>query len=610
LAREVQERDRAIVIGAPEGILVVDAESRAFHYANPAACSLFGYAEEEWTRMTIRDIHPAEFLPQVIDAFEHRARVEQLLARDIPCRRRDGSVFFADINSRPLTIAGRPMVVAFFTDIAERRRAEAALLESEQRFRLAVEATTDGLWDWELGTDGGYFSPGYYRMLGYEPDEFRMSGRAWLDRIHPEDRERALRANTECIENRTPCFEVEFRMRTRSGGYKWILGRGQAAARDACGRATRMIGTHVDITERKRAEEALQESEARFRALTENSLMGVCVAEEDGFRYANPALAAMIGYSPEEIRGLRPLELIHPDDRPKAMDMARRRLSSTAESVRYVCRLVCKSGKVIDVETMGRGILHQGRPAIMSTIQDITERRRAEEDLRKSREAHVKLSQNQQKLLEEERSRLSTHLHDELGQSLTFLMLQLAYMERRVQGADPELQQALKEASEQAREMIANVRAVARSLRPIAIEHDGLIPSLKTLVQDFQRLSGIRCRLSIRLGDLVVSEELATTLYRLVQEALTNIARHAGAGRSAVTVAAAGGAIELRIQDDGQGADIEALRGLASLGIIGMKERAAAVGGRLSVARGSKGGVVVKARFPLPDPAGGDPDHG
>jgi two-component system sensor histidine kinase UhpB len=364
--------------------------------------------------------------------------------------------------------------LALQAQIVERKRVETALRESETRFRLAMEATRDGLWDWNTQTDETYLSPGYYRMLGYEPDECAMTIGTWLDHIHPEDRDEALRANHDCIDNHVAAFEVEFRMRTKGGDWRWILSRGRAVARDAQGRAVRLIGTHVDITERKRVEATL----------------------------------------------------------------------------------------------------------------------------RRNRQDLVRLSHDREKLLEDERARISSHLHDEIGQSLTFLLLQLARIEKRIQGIDPALGAEVQETCDQAKRLMESVRATARSLRPISIEHDGLIPAIRTCVAEFERASGVACRLECRLHDVAISPPVATTLYRIVQEALTNVARHANASRCDIRLTALKDEIELRIHDNGQGGEASALRGHQSLGVVGMRERAAALGGKLHVRNGLKAGVVVSASFP------------
>jgi PAS domain S-box-containing protein len=139
-------------------------------------------------------------------------------------------------------------------EVALRRQTEDDLRASEARFRSAMEATSDGLWDWDVATGVVYYSPAYSGMLGYNPQEWSNRLESWGNMIHPDDHDRVLAANHACIEGQVEAFEVEYRLRTRVGTYKWILGRGKAVARDAEGRATRLLGTHVDIDRRKLAE--------------------------------------------------------------------------------------------------------------------------------------------------------------------------------------------------------------------------------------------------------------------------------------------------------------------------------------------------------------------
>ena len=235
-------------------------------------------------------------------------------------------------------------------DLTERRVAERALRESEERFQLSMEATHDGLWDWNITTDKGYFSPGYYRMLGYEAHAFAEEGKVWKDLIHPEDREPAVRANLNCIEGRCETFEIEYRMKARNGGWRWILGRGKCIARDPQGRALRLVGTHVDITERKRAEEALRESEANFRAFFETIEDLIVVATpEGGIVYANPACARKLGFSAKELATLRVLDLHPADKRAEAREI----FAAMFRGERKTCPLplATKSGALLPAET-------------------------------------------------------------------------------------------------------------------------------------------------------------------------------------------------------------------------------------------------------------------
>ena len=148
--------------------------------------------------------------------------------------------------------------------ITERKQVEAALRLSEERFRLAMEATKDGLWDWDIDSGSVYYSPSYWAMVGYEGGDPIQGASAWMEMIHPEDREGVLAANTDCIENRCESFLVEYRMLAKDGSWKWIQGRGKAVARGEDGRAQRMVGTHIDITERKQTEQEREKLEAQL----------------------------------------------------------------------------------------------------------------------------------------------------------------------------------------------------------------------------------------------------------------------------------------------------------------------------------------------------------
>ncbi len=187
-----------------------------------------------------------------------------------------------------------------------------------------MTAGGNGIWDRNLITGQTWYSPGYTAMLGYAPDESPGQAESWTDRIHPQDKNAVLTADTDCIVNRCSEFEVEFRMRAKDGRWRWILGRGRAVARDDQGRAQRMVGTHTDITARKLAEERLRQSEQRFREIADSMPARVVQLDRNlHYVYANSRLGREFGLPGPEGIGMHIEQVVPKDvweiDRPKLM---------------------------------------------------------------------------------------------------------------------------------------------------------------------------------------------------------------------------------------------------------------------------------------------------
>jgi len=257
--RESEERFRTIFDNAPDGLLVADAESKKINTANKAFCQMLGYNREELKNLRIMDIHPKKALPYVMEQFEKQARGEFTLGRDIPVKRKDGSVFYADINSFPITLAGKSYLMGVFRDITERKQMEEMLRDSQERLQLAVSGTNLGLWDWNVQTGEAVYNRQWAEMLGYSLEEIEPNANSWKRLVHPDDAPQMMEILNLHFEKKTPFYEAEFRMRTKSGGWKCFLSVGRVFEWDDDGKPLRMTGTHRDITERKKAEEELNE---------------------------------------------------------------------------------------------------------------------------------------------------------------------------------------------------------------------------------------------------------------------------------------------------------------------------------------------------------------
>ncbi|MGX9365158.1 PAS domain S-box protein [Desulfoplanes sp. PS50] len=259
-----------------EGVLTTDTQARITD-VNLVAERLTGWERKEILGRHLDEIFPIMDMEngnpislsvmQVLQTGKHVEGDDSVILVS-----RDGTRFHIDQTTAPLRddtgiIHG---VVMVFRDVTEQFRMRESLRLSEERFKLAMEAGRDGLWDWNVVTGETYYSPAYAAILGYEGTEVPAHVNAWRDLIHPEDCETALQANQDCLEGRSDVFSIEFRMRHKNGHWRWILGRGKAVARDSEGRATRIIGTHTDITRIKKTSEALHRKNQRHATLLSN----------------------------------------------------------------------------------------------------------------------------------------------------------------------------------------------------------------------------------------------------------------------------------------------------------------------------------------------------
>ena len=280
-----------------------------------------------------------------------------------------------------LRIAGEVLASAL-----ERQRAEASLLRSEERLRLALEAADQGLYDLNVQTGETEVSPEYATMLGYDPAEFHETNAAWIERLHPEDHDPVAAVYRDYIADKLPEYRVEFRQRTKSGEWKWILSLGRVVERDAQGRPLRMLGTHTDITERKRMEETLREREERFRLLIQNSSDIITIVDEKGWqRFDGGPLERILGYQASELAGTSGFDLVHPEDRQETIRVFTEGVKQPGAkgSLEYRCRH--KDGRWITLEAVGTNLLLDPHvKGVVLNIRDITERKRAEEALRAS----------------------------------------------------------------------------------------------------------------------------------------------------------------------------------------------------------------------------------
>jgi two-component system, NarL family, sensor histidine kinase UhpB len=351
-----------------------------------------------------------------------------------------------------------------------KQREEAALRESEGRLRLAIQASHIGLWDWDIVRNQLYLSPEWKSQLGHSDHEISHRFDEWRDRLHPEDRERVLPKVKAYLSNPRGSYEAEFRLRHKDGSYRWIYARAQVET-DGAGTPLRMVGCHIDVTDRKRSEEHLQQSFSRLQEL---------------------------------------------------------------------------SRRLVEVE-------------------------------------------------ESERRNINRELHDRVGQNLSALNLSLGVIRNGLSGGLPP---ALNERLDDARMLLdmtsKQVRDVMAELRPAALDDYGLLAALRHHCAIVTGRLGIPIAVEGKDLNPRLPAVVETALFRIVQEALNNIAKHAQAKRVKLGLMETARNVKLTVRDDGVGFNLaNPARGVPSYGIVTMNERAEAVGARLKIVSAPGEGTLI-----------------
>jgi PAS domain S-box-containing protein len=491
-------------------------------------------------------------------------------------------------------------------DITERREAEERLRRSENLLSEAQRLAQVGAWEWDISSDVVRWSSEMGRILGLEPGDLQGTWERFLSLFHPDDREAAGAAVRSARENGRS-LEYEHRIVRPDGQVRSLRGRGRLEIDDQ-GRPTRVIGIGQDITERQQIEDALRtQTELYLSMLLAQSELGegVLLTEGDNLIYANHALEELFGAEAASARSLPSfLDAVDPERTTSLRRDLEDRLLSPLPPARGEAALTRPDGSRVYI---GYAVMTAGGPGngrTFAVLRDETDRRRAVEALETSRERLRQFSAELERAREEESARISREIHDELGQHLTGLKLDLSWLAARLEADGGEnSSRLLEKARGMTRlvdETIEQVRRIASELRPGVLDDLGLSAALEWQAAEFESRLGIRCRLDCDDAAETVPPDHATAMFRIFQEALTNVARHAQANEVRVRLKVDGDSLRLTIEDDGRGITDEAIHAGTSLGLLGLRERARLLGGETTIRRRNSRGTIVQVALPLP----------
>ncbi len=562
------------------------------HYGNRPFLEWFGRSPAELAALSPRELLGEKLYESRVPYMERALRGERQVftpifktpAGDI---RHVQSLYLPDLQNGE--VLGLFVIV---TDVTEATRAKESQHELNARLALATEASNTGIWDWNLLTDEVFYSAIWKRQLGYEDGELENGVETWKSRVHPEDLPAAMARLAAAREPPWPAYEAEYRLRHRDGSYRWMLARA-ATLRNVVGQPVRLLGSHSDITDRKAAEAAALLSEARFRAVIEASPVPYALVEDSGrISYFNPAFTAAFGYTVEDTPtrdAFWPRAYPDPQYRSWVMatwqrhieDAIRDRMPFEPVEISLTCKDGTRRTSIVHAADLDGEFLGTH----LAIFIDVTEQRLLERSLLEAstREQH----------------QLGMNLHDGLGQELTGLSLLLAALARRpTDTPSAVLLTELATVAEVARGALASARSIAHGLSPIEPGIAGLVVAIRRLAESVRVTSGIdvSVRLSGVTNDQFVDHATVESMYRIAQEAVTNAAKHAGAGAIQLALDYHFPHLTLTVADDGCGMGRHAVRD--GLGLKIMRYRARALGGHIDIESPRDGGTVVRCTCP------------
>ncbi len=505
---------------------------------------------------------------------------------EVHLRTKSGRVLTVQYSAELIQIGNELYRLSAGEDITERRRTEDALRESENKFRLVAETAACGIWILQ-GNRLVYLNREVEMLTGYTRAELQTMN-PW-ELVDPEFRpvlqERSkIRQTSGHVLTR-----FQYKIITKGGEERWLELSDSVMEYEG---KPAILATAFDVTSAKRAESELRDHAMFLDALIFNSPFGIVIKDEyQRVRFCNPAFERMFQFFQSEIEGMDLDQLIAPHDRDGAAHLTG--LSRETGIVHATTQRRRRDGTLLDVELHGVRLFSDSKfVGAFAFYQDISERKRSEEKLQALRS---RLTRAQ----EEERARIARDLHDDTGQRLALLSIDLEQLKQfsvKSQSAlTPQLDSLVRIASE----ITSDVHSVSRRLHPSQVELLGLVRALANFCKDFASRNSMEIRFVHPDHPPSPSRDVALCLFRVAQEAIRNVHKHSGVREAVVELKEVAGALHLRVSDSGAGFDPASLDSAPGIGLLSMEERLRSMGGELAVQSTLGGGTTVEASIPL-----------
>jgi PAS domain S-box-containing protein len=578
--KQSEEKNRAILRAIPDlmflqtrdGVyLDYHAKDESFLLVPPA--SFLG--------KNMRDVLPPELAERLFACFQRAEETDEAQPLEYKLSVQDKERWF---EARIVPTSGDKML-SVVRDVTDRKQAEETLRESDQRLRLGLQAGRMIAWDWETSLNR-------LITIGDASEIYGTDSIQGFSLLHPEDASRHQAIVENAVE-KGGSYQSEFRIvRPDNGKVVWIEERGEAVL-DSKGRTQKLTGVLMDITERRRGEEALRQSEARFRDMADTAPVLIWISGPDKHRtYFNKQWLDFTGRSTEQELGNGWAEGVFHHDLEQCLDTYTSAFDRR-ETFEMEYRLRRADGAFRWVYDVGTPRFSSGGEFLgyIGSCIDITDRKLAEESVR---DLGGRLINAQ----EEERSRVARELHDDLNQRMALFSIELEQLARKIP-AKSKLRPGINALSANAQEISAEIHRLSYQLHPSKLDHLGLAAALKSFCSELSEREGIDIEFRAGGFPAALTKEVTLCVFRIAQESLHNVARHSGARQATVVLEKTDQAVRLSVSDMGCGFNTESDRMTSGLGFISMRERLRLVGGQLSILSQPPHGTQIKVSVPL-----------
>jgi len=586
---------RKLIDHSSDAIEVVDPKTLGFLDVNERSCRDLGYTRLELLSLRVPDIDPA-MNESSMAKIEKELQESGSVIFESMHQRKDGSTFPVEINLKRVEL-DRPYNVSVVRDITERKRVDEALRQKSEELTLAQRVAGLGSWQWDARTDTVTWSEELYRLHGLDPKLPAPPYKEQPDLFTAESWDRLQRDVWRALQTGT-FYELDMEIVGSGPTTKWAIARGEPM-HDAGGQIIGLRGTVQDITERKRVEAALHESEDKLRLILDSTAEGICGVDLEGrCTFCNPACLRALGYeSVNDLLGRRMHDLAH-----------HTRGDGTVfpiEECRIFQTLRTGEGVHLDDEVLWRANgtsfpaeywchpQRRGQDLIGAVVAfvDITTRKLADAALAS---VSGKLIEAQ----EQERSRIARELHDDIGQRLALLAIELAQLQKS--SSNPlDFPVTISKLQQQTSEIAADIQSLSHQLHSSRLEYLGLAAALRGFCQEFGEQQKVEVDFETRDLPTALPSDTSLCFFRVLQQGLHNAAKHSGVRHFKVRLWGTRDEIHLTIGDSGVGFDRNEAKAGQGLGLISMQERLKLLKGTLSIESRPLHGTTIRASVPL-----------